>query len=88
MYTIVVNHGFSFGYKNHFWIKDVTFGVTMNNKMHTELTICEHKLQVDNIQMMAKLMELKTKQQNDDIDMSDDNLMNMEMRRRENDTRW
>lgn len=81
MYTTVINHGCSYSYENHFWIKDVTFGVTVTNKMYAELTNCEHKLHVDNPQMMTLLMELKTKHQDDEltaeIDMNDEDLMKL-----------
>lgn len=81
IYTTVVNCGTSYGYENHFWMKDVSFGIVAKNKMFAELTNCNHTVQVDNLKMTEILMGLKMKHCNDEItaeiDMSDYELIRL-----------
>lgn len=78
LYTTVVNCGNSFSYENHFWMKDVTFGVAGNNKIVAQLSNFNHVVQVDNSSMVAILMDMKNKHREDEItaeiDMSDHEL--------------
>lgn len=81
IYTTVVNKGSTFSYENNFWIKDVTFSLTEHNKMIAELVNCNHKVHVDNPQMLAMLMDLKMKHKDDEItaevDMSEGEMMRL-----------
>lgn len=79
IYTTVVNNGKSFSYENHFWIKDVTFDVQQKKKIIAELKNLNHVVKVDNAEMVAILMEMKSKHHQDEItaeiDMGDNELV-------------
>lgn len=81
IYSTVIGFGKSFSYENHFWIKDISFGATADNKMFAELKNCNHQVQVDHPKMLSVLMEQKVKHKNDEItaeiDMSDTELMKL-----------
>lgn len=81
LYTTVVRRDCSYSYENHFWMKDVTFNVTLNNKMFAELENCNHKINVDNEQLLSLMVELKVKHKQDEItaeiDMSDGELIRL-----------
>lgn len=66
LYTTVV-HRCLFNYENHFWMKDVMFDVTANDKMYAELNNCNHKVHIDNPQMIRMLIEQKMKHKDDEI---------------------
>lgn len=81
IYTTVVRRDFSYSYENHFWMKDVTFCVMLNNKKFAELKNCNHKIIVDNVQLLSLMMEQKVKYEEDEItaeiDMSDEELIKL-----------
>lgn len=81
IYTTVVKHNSSYSYENHFWVKDVSFGVAPKSRMFAELKNCGHTVSIDNIQMVKALSELKCKHNEDEntaeIDMADDELIKL-----------
>lgn len=81
IYTTVVRRDSSYSYENHFWMKDVTFGVTLSNKTYAELRNCNHKVNVDNAQLLSLMMQQKMKHKEDEItaeiDMSEEELIKL-----------
>jgi hypothetical protein len=83
LYTTVVLKGKSCSYENHFWIKDVSVGSDgkSGEKMFAELKNCDHRIYVDNTQMIALLTELKTRHEDDEITAEIDMISDDDLRR-------